>query len=108
MHNFDISLIDFLQICMQPFKENSRQASTQLNTYVCLIQLFCMKVYLKSVAHGKKNKRKGHTKPHYRGKPLQQLLKNLSNHDVGRLIVRGSSHSYMCILTVDMASKILS
>ncbi|XP_018802346.1 PREDICTED: uncharacterized protein LOC108977208 [Bactrocera latifrons] len=60
---------------------------------------------------GKKNKRKGHPKPHYRGQPLWQLLENLPNHGVGRLIVRGSFQqdeehpSYMRILTVDMTSK---
>ncbi|XP_011214507.1 uncharacterized protein LOC105234009 [Bactrocera dorsalis] len=60
---------------------------------------------------GKKNKRKGHPKPHYGGKPLWQLLENLPNHGVGRLIVRGSFRqdeehpSYMRILTVDMTSK---
>lgn len=60
---------------------------------------------------GKKNKRKGHPKPHYRGKPLWQLLENLPNYGVGRLIVRGSFQqdeehpSYMRILTVDMTSK---
>ncbi|XP_011186150.1 uncharacterized protein LOC105214422 [Zeugodacus cucurbitae] len=60
---------------------------------------------------GKRNKRRCHPKPYYKGKPLWQLLKNLPNHGVGRLIIRSSFQqdekqpSYMRILAVDMATK---
>ncbi|XP_017466674.1 PREDICTED: uncharacterized protein LOC108359351 [Rhagoletis zephyria] len=60
----------------------------------------------------KKGRRRGH-RPHYRGKPLWQLLDNLPNHGVGRLLVRGSfrqdmdAPSFMRILEVDMSSKMV-
>ncbi|XP_053955221.1 uncharacterized protein LOC128861257 [Anastrepha ludens] len=59
----------------------------------------------------KKSNRRGRLRPHYRGKPLWELLDNLPDHGVGRLIVRGSCKqmedypSYMRILNVDMSSK---
>ncbi|XP_053955220.1 uncharacterized protein LOC128861256 [Anastrepha ludens] len=63
------------------------------------------------MAKKKKKSRGGRPGVHYRGKPLWELLENLPDYGVGRLIIRGSFQqkedepSYMRILEVDMASK---
>ncbi|XP_054735030.1 uncharacterized protein LOC129242428 [Anastrepha obliqua] len=63
------------------------------------------------MAKKKKKSRKGRPGVHHKGKPLWELLENLPDYGVGRLIIRGSFQqkedepSYMRILEVDMAAK---